>query len=116
MENSKNKVSLVGYAGSDPVITNFSASKSVARVSIAVNEFYKNANGEPVNETHWFNLVFWNKKVSLIDGLVKKGTRFGISGKLTTNSYTDKKSQEKRTSTEIIVNTVEIMNEEEVTP
>lgn len=111
MENSKNEVTLEGYAGSDPVITKFSETKCMARLSIARNEFYKNANGEPVNETHWFNLVFWNKKVSLIDGLVKKGTRFCITGKLSANTFTDKKN-EKRTSTEIIVSTVEIRTDE----
>jgi len=72
MKTFKNTVSLQGFAGSDPVITNLDGEKRVARISIAVNEFYKNGKGEAINETHWFNLVFWNKKVDLIDEIIKR--------------------------------------------
>lgn len=107
MEEVKNSVRLTGFAGTDPVIINFANQRRMARVSLAVNEFYKNNAGEPVNQTQWFNLVFWNKKVNLIEEVVKKGSRFSIEGKLNTQSYTDSKG-ELRFTTEIIVNTVEL--------
>lgn len=112
MENVKNSVRLTGLAGSDPVVVNFANEKRMARVSIAVNEFYKNNSGEPVNQTQWFNLIFWNKKVELVEKVVKKGIRFSIEGKLSTQTYTDKKG-EQRYTTEIVVNTVELVNKEE---
>jgi single-strand DNA-binding protein len=111
MENVKNSVRLTGFAGSDPVIINFANEKRMARISLAVNEFYKNSAGESINQTQWFNLVFWNKKVDLVEKAVKKGTRFSIEGKLNTQSYTDKKG-EQRFTTEIVVNTIELADQE----
>nr|WP_121273973.1 single-stranded DNA-binding protein [Pedobacter schmidteae] len=112
MENVKNSVRLMGFAGSDPVVINFANEKRMARISIAVNEFYKNNSGEPINQTQWFNLIFWNKKVELVEDVIKKGTRFSIEGKLNTQTYTDKKG-EQRYSTEIVVNSIELTPKEE---
>lgn len=97
----------MGYAGSDPVIINFANEKRMARISIAVNEFYKNAVGDAVNQTQWFSLIFWNKKVDLVENIIKKGSRFSIEGKLNTQSYTDKKG-ELRHAVEIVVNTLDL--------
>jgi single-strand DNA-binding protein len=111
MEHIKNSVRLTGFAGSDPVIVNFASQKRLGRLSIAVNEFYKNAAGEAVNQTQWFSLIFWDKKVDLIENTVRKGTRFSIEGKLNTQAYTDKKG-EQRHSMEIVVNRIELLDEE----
>jgi len=111
METKKNNVRLTGFSGADPVIVEFANNKRVARISLAVNEFYKDAAGQPVNETQWFDLVFWNKKIALIEDIVKKGTNLSIEGKLSTQIYTDKKG-EKRKSIEILVDMVKITPEE----
>ncbi|TDQ07520.1 single-stranded DNA-binding protein [Pedobacter metabolipauper] len=108
MNNIKNSIRLTGFAGTDPVVIDFSENKKMARLSVAVNEFYKNGAGEAVNQTQWFNLVFWNNKVSLVDNVVKKGTEFTIEGKLSTQIYTDKKG-EQRFATEIIVSSLELV-------
>lgn len=111
MEILKNKVTLTGLAGTDPLILNLSESKKMARVSIAVNEFYKNSEGEPVNQTQWFNLVFWNKKVDLVENVITKGTAFSIEGKLNTRSFTDKKG-DLRFSTEIVVTALKLVSKD----
>jgi single-strand DNA-binding protein len=80
----------------------------MARISLAVNEYYKDNSGAQVNQTQWFNLVFWNKKVLLIEDVVKKGMGFRVEGKLNTQSYTDKKGDQ-RFSTEIVVNSLEVI-------
>jgi len=112
MESIKNSVRLMGFAGSDPVIINFASEKRMARVSIAVNEFYKTTTGEAVNQTQWFSLIFWNKKVALVENAVRKGTRFSIEGKLHTQAYTDKKGELRHTM-EIVVNNIELLDHEE---
>lgn len=112
MEHIKNSVRLTGFAGSDPVIINFASQKRMARISIAVNEFYKNTAGEAINQTQWFSLIFWNKKVDLVENTVRKGTKFSIEGKLNTQAYTDKKG-EQRYAMEIVVNRIELLDEEE---
>jgi single-strand DNA-binding protein len=108
MANEKNSVRLSGFAGTDPVIVDLSSSKRMARISLAVNEYYKDNSGAQVNQTQWFNLIFWNKKVLLIEDVVKKGMGFRVEGKLNTQSYTDKKGDQ-RFSTEIVVNSLEVI-------
>lgn len=109
MDNAKNSVRLAGFTGTDPVIVNYAGSKRMARISLAVNESYKNTAGAFVNKTQWFNLVFWNKKVELIESYITKGTEICIEGKLNNQTYTDKKG-EQRFSTEIIVNAIEVVS------
>lgn len=107
MEKVRNSVRLTGFAGTDPIIINFANEKRLARISIAVNEVYKNSLGASMNQTQWFNLIFWNKKVELVERAVRKGTRFSIEGKLNIQSYKDK-SGEMRYSTEVVVNAMEL--------
>jgi len=106
MKNPKNNIELTGYAGTDPVIIDFADNKRLARVSLAFNETYTNSAGESVANTIWFNLVFWNAKVALVESL-KKGDHISIEGKLSIQSY-ETKTGEQRFSTEIIVHQVEI--------
>jgi single-strand DNA-binding protein len=113
MKNFRNSVSLTGLAVTDPIVVNFSDEKKVARVSLAINEFFKNSGGEAVCQTQWFNLVFWNKKADLALELIKKGVELSIEGSLNVQSYTDKKG-EQRLSTEIFVNHLELVGKTEV--
>ena len=112
MKNFRNSVYLTGLAGTDPIVVNFSDEKKVARVSLAINEFFKNSAGEAVCQTQWFNLVFWNKKADLALELIKKGAELSIEGSLNVQSYTDKKG-EQRFSTEVFVNHLELLGKTE---
>ena len=51
MNTLRNSVQLVGHLGKDPEVTDLDKGKKLARVSMAVNEFYKSAKGEKNNNT-----------------------------------------------------------------
>lgn len=108
MSNLKNSVRLVGFAGSDLVITPFESNKKVARVSVAINEYFKTKTGEESKQTQWFNLAFWNAKADEAVKLIKKGSEISIEGKLVSQVYTTKDGQ-KRYTTEIVVNEVHLV-------
>ena len=99
----RNKVQLIGNVGSDPEIINLDSGKKIAKLSLATNEYFKNAQGEKQQETQWHNLVAWNKTAELIEKYVVKGKELGIEGKLTSRSYEDKEGG-KRYITEVVVN------------
>ena len=113
MESAINKVVLSGFAGADAEIKNLSGNQKLARVNLAVNEYYKNASGEEVKKTQWFTLTFWNAKAELALAQIKKGTRLTIEGKLQTGSY-EAKDGSKRFTTEVVVNDL-IIKEIELT-
>lgn len=51
MSSSKNSVQLMGFAGSDVSLTKFDDQVQIARVSLAVNEYYKTKSGEEGKQT-----------------------------------------------------------------
>ncbi|KIO77278.1 single-stranded DNA-binding protein [Pedobacter lusitanus] len=113
MNSVRNNVRLTGYAAADPVIVCFATGKKMARLSLGVHEFYKNSLGEAVDQTQWFNLIFWNQKVELVENIVKKGSAIRIEGKLSTQSYTDKNGDQ-RYSTEIVTHNLEVVDKYEL--
>ena len=105
MSTLRNNVQLIGNVGQEPTISQLESGKKVARISLATNENYKNANGEKQSNTEWHNLVAWGKTAEIVEKYVTKGKEIAITGKLTSRSYETKES-EKRFVTEIIVNEI----------
>ena len=103
MNNMRNKVQLIGNLGMDPEVKHLTGGKTVAKVSIATKEVYKNAIGEKVTETQWHNLVAWGKTAEIAEKFLKKGTEIAVEGKLINRSYNDKEGNKKYVS-EIVVN------------
>jgi single-strand DNA-binding protein len=108
MNALRNKVQLIGNLGAKAEIKTLESGKSVANVSIATNEVYKNQQGEKVTETTWHNIVAWGKQAEILDKYTDKGTEIAIEGKLTNRSYTDKEGI-KRYVTEVLVNEILIL-------
>jgi single-strand DNA-binding protein len=90
MSTLRNKVQLIGNLGNDPEIITLDSGKKLAKLSIATNETYKNAQGEKVTDTQWHNIVAWNKTAEIIEQYLQKGSEVAIEGKLTYRSYEDK--------------------------
>lgn len=103
MSTLRNKVQLIGNLGNDPEIITLDSGKKLAKISIATNENYKNAQGEKVTDTQWHNVVAWNKTAEIIEQYLQKGNEVAIEGKLTYRSYEDKDGVKKYT-TEIVCN------------
>lgn len=101
----KNRVQLIGNLGMDPEVKNLEGGKTVARLSIATNEIYKNKKGEKTTDTQWHNLVAWGKTAEIAEKYLKKGSEVAVEGKLTSRSYEDKKG-EKKYITEIVISEI----------
>ena len=103
MSTLRNKVQLIGNLGNNPEIITLDSGKKLAKISIATNETYKNAQGEKVTDTQWHNVVAWNKTAEIIEKYLQKGSEVAIEGKLTSRSYEDKDGT-KKYITEIVCN------------
>lgn len=108
MNTLKNKVQLIGNLGAKADFKTLESGKSVANVSIATNEIYKNQQGEKITETIWHNLIAWGKLAEILDKYTNKGTEIAVEGRLTNRTYTDKDNI-KRYITEIIVNEILVL-------
>jgi single-strand DNA-binding protein len=104
MAGSLNKVLLIGRLGNDPEIKQMQNGKSVARLSIATSESWKDkSTGERKEKTEWHRVVIFNEGlVGVVQKYLKKGAQVYIEGQLNTNKYTDSNGQEKY-STQIVL-------------
>ena len=105
MAGSLNKVLLIGRLGADPEIKQMVNGKSVARLSLATSQTWKDKNtGEKKEKTEWHRVVVFNEGlVNVVQQYLKKGAQVYIEGQLTTRKWKDEQSGQDKYSTEIVL-------------
>jgi len=103
-----NKVMLIGYAGADSEMKFTSGGTPVANFSLAVNESFKNSQGEKKSNTLWVRCVAWRRCAEIVGEYVTKGKFLFVEGRLQLRSYEDRQG-EKRDVTEVVVNTIRFL-------
>ena len=105
MAGSLNKVLLIGRLGADPEIKQMVNGKSVARLSLATSQSWKDKNtGEKKEKTEWHRIVVFNEGlVNVVQQYLKKGAQIYIEGQLTTRKWKDEQTGQDKYSTEIVL-------------
>ena len=105
MAGSLNKVLLIGRLGADPEIKQMINGKSVARISLATSQSWKDKNtGEKKEKTEWHRIVVFNEGlVNVVQQYLKKGAQVYIEGQLSTRKWKDEKSGQDKYSTEVVI-------------
>ena len=105
MAGSLNKVLLIGRLGADPEIKQMVNGKSVARLSIATSQTWKDKNtSEKKEKTEWHRIVVFNEGlVNVVQQYLKKGAQVYVEGQLSTRKWKDEQSGQDKYSTEIII-------------
>ena len=105
MAGSVNKVLLIGRLGADPEIKQMINGKSVARLSLATSQSWKDKNtGEKKEKTEWHRVVVFNEGlVNVVQQYLKKGAQVYIEGQLSTRKWKDEKSGQDKYSTEVVI-------------
>ena len=106
MAKSLNKVMLIGNLGKDPELRYTSSGVAVANFSLATNESWRDQDGNMQERTEWHNIVAWQKLAEICGEWLKKGKKVYIEGRIQTRSYDDKNSGAKRYITEIVANSM----------
>lgn len=105
-----NKVILVGRLGKDPEIRSTPQGTSVAKFTIATDEKFTDRAGEKQERTEWHNIVAWGKLGEICGQYLKKGKLVYIEGSIRTDSWDDKESGQKKYRTEIVANTMKMLD------
>ncbi len=103
-----NKVMLIGHAGGDSEMKFTAGGTPVANFSIAVNETFKNAQGEKKSNTLWIRCVAWRRVAEIVGEHVTKGKYLFVEGRLQLRTYEDRQG-EKHDVTEVVVNTIRFL-------
>jgi single-strand DNA-binding protein len=110
MAKSVNKVFLLGNVGKDPEIRSTAGGNMVANFTLATSDNQKDAQGAWQERTEWHNLVAFKRTAEIVRDYVKKGSKLYIEGKITTRSWEDKETKQKKYRTEIIVNDLSLLS------
>lgn len=105
-----NKVILVGRLGKDPEIRSTPGGNSVAKFSVATDERFTDKSGEKQERTEWHNIVAWGKLAEICGQYLRKGKLVYIEGSIRTDSWEDKESGQKKYRTEIIAQTMKMLD------
>ncbi len=105
MAGSLNKVLLIGRLGADPEIKQMVNGKSVARLSLATSQSWKDKNtGEKKEKTEWHRIVVFNEGlVNVIKQYLKKGSQVYVEGQLSTRKWKDEQTGQDKYSTEVLI-------------
>ncbi len=105
MAGSLNKVLLIGRLGADPEIKQMVNGKSVARLSLATSQSWKDKNtGEKKEKTEWHRIVVFNEGlVNVVKQYLKKGAQIYVEGQISTRKWKDEASGQDKYSTEVVI-------------
>ena len=104
MSGSVNKVILIGNLGRDPEVRRLNSGDPVVSFSLATTESWRDkATGERKDRTEWHNIVIYNENLGKIaEQYLKKGSKVYLEGQLQTREFTDKDSNQRKT-TEVVL-------------
>ncbi len=106
-----NKVMLIGNIGKDPEVrVNPNGGRKRVSFSLATSRRYRDNNGEQKEQTDWHNIIGWGKIADIVEQLgIRKGMSLYVEGSLTNRSWTDQTSGQKRYTTEINMDTFQLL-------
>lgn len=103
-----NHVCIAGNLGADPELRYSQAGLAIANLNIAVNEHFKDSNGEPQKRTHWFRATAFGRTAEIAGEYLHKGSKVGIGGKLVQRTWQDDQGNN-RSSVEIRIDQLELL-------
>src|ERR1700761_4766885 len=107
-----NKVILVGNLGKDPEMRRLDGGVACVRFTLATSEFYKDKDGNKIEQTEWHNIVMWRIIAESAEKILKKGYTIYLEGKIQNRKWQDKEGQQRNT-TEIVSETFQLIRRNE---
>jgi len=105
-----NKAIIVGTLGQDPEVRQTSGGNSVANLSVATNETWKDKQtGEKKESTEWHRIVLWGRVAEIAGQYLSKGSKVYLEGRLQTRKY--EKDGVTHYSTEIVANELQMLGD-----
>lgn len=103
MSQGINKVIIIGNLGKDPEFKFLPNGGSVANITVATSDSWKDKQtGEQKEKTEWHRVVMFGKLAEIAQQYLKKGSKVYLEGQLQTRKWTNQQGQDQYT-TEIVL-------------
>jgi len=110
MAKGVNKVIIVGNLGQDPEVRYMPNGNAVANITVATSESWKDQQGQLQERTEWHRVVLYRRLAEIAGEYLRKGAKVYLEGRLQTREWIDPQSQQKRYTTEIIANEMQMLD------
>ena len=107
---SVNKVILIGNIGKDPEIRYMPNGDSVANITLATSETWKDKSGQKQEKTEWHRVTFYRRLAEIVGEYLKKGAKIYVEGRLETRKWHDDVKGIDRYTTEIIASEMKMLD------
>lgn len=104
---SYNHVVLVGNVVRDPELRSLQNGTSVATLSLAVSESRKDADGNWIEDTSYFDVTVWGRSAEVVNSYAKKGSPVLVSGRLKQDTW--EQDGQRRSKVKIVADTVNLL-------
>lgn len=101
--NGFNKVILAGNLTRDPELRYTPSGTAIAKFGLALNRKWKDQSGELKEEVTFVDVDAFGKQAELIGQYLKKGQPLLVEGRLRTDSWEDKQTQQKRSRLGVVL-------------
>ncbi len=109
MARGVNKAIILGSLGQDPDIRYTAAGATVANISIATNEQWKDKeSGEMQERTEWHRVVFFGRLAEIVGEYLRRGSQVYVEGRIQTRKWQDKEGHDRYT-TEIVASEMQML-------
>ncbi len=110
MARGINKVILIGNLGNDPEQKSMPNGNSVANITVATSESWKDKQtGQQQERTEWHRVVFFNRLAEIAGQYLTKGSKVYIEGSLRTRKWQDQTGADRYT-TEIVASEMQMLD------
>lgn len=106
---SVNKVILVGNLGRDPETRYLPSGEAVCNFSIATTDTWKDKSGQKQERTEWHSISIFGKLAEIASQYLKKGSSVYLEGRLQTQKWVDKQSEEEKQRTQIVADRMQML-------
>lgn len=102
------RVVMVGNLGQDPELRHTQGGNAVLNMRMAINERWKDRDGNHGERTEWHTIVVWGKRAEPLARILEKGARILVEGRLQTRSW-EAKDGGKRSAVEIVADNIVLL-------
>ena len=102
-----NKAIVIGNVGRDPEIRALPGGSTIANLSVATSEHWKDSNGQKQERTEWHKVVVFGKLAEIVESYVTKGMPVYVEGALRTRQW--EKDGVKHYTTEIVAREIQML-------
>lgn len=113
---SINVASISGNLGADPELRQTNSGTQVLSMRVAVDERMRQQDGTWADRPNWVGVVVFGNRAGALSGLLHKGSKVSVSGRLRYSEWQDSETGKRRSKVEVVADDIEFLSPRDEAP